>query len=229
MKLLCRNYRYLLSVLLVVFLQGCSTQGFHIKQLAKSDIDMVTDMVWQENQQVLIRLLQKLYKRNPSELAKNVAMTVKQREQMLFQQSGHLRFAELQFAEEISAMSLAFDSRFEGDRVFALMVGLTGMLRHSYNYNDDFFLTDELDAQVLYNSARNIEVMAWKLKHKKNTAGRAFIISNRRNGVLDNTSFDRLYGKLIQTQDLMAKIIADRDNRTINTVLKSTLSVFLPI
>ena len=208
---------------------GCGSQGFHIKQLAKSDIDMVSDIVLMDNREALKNLLEKLYKRNPRELAKQSGITVAQRSQMIFATSGRLLFTELRNKEEIEAMDLAFDSSFKGDRVFALMVGLTGMLRQSYNYDDDFFILEELDAQALYNSARNIEVMAWKLKNKSTREGKPFLITSTFNGVIDNTSYERIYGQLIQTQDLMAKIIADRNNRAINTVLKGTLSVFLPI
>ncbi|MGK0499797.1 MAG: hypothetical protein ACJAYG_001442 [Oceanicoccus sp.] len=212
-----------------MLLASCGGQGFNIKQLAKSDIDMVSDMMLLEGRASLIQLMKKLYKRNPAELEKVTGMTVERRIAMIFEQPGRLQFIELGKTEELAAMNLAFSDSYQGDRVFALMAGLTTMLRQAYNYDDDFYLIDELDAQPIYNSARNIEVMAWKLRHKKTPQGKLYLISSRKNGVIDNTSFDRLYGKLIQTQDVMAKIIADKNNRTINTVVKSTLSVFLPI
>ncbi len=223
-----RKANILLSVIFLL-LSACSQQGFHIKQLAKSDIDMMSDIVLLETQNQLKELLIKLYKRNPSELAKVTAMSIEKRLAMIYQRPGRLRFDELQGAEEVAAMSLAFSDEFKGDRVFALMVGLTGMIRQSYNYDSDFFIYEDLDAQRLYNSARNIEVMVWKLNNSKQGDGRSYVITSRYNGVIDNMSFERIYGKLIHTQDIMAKIIADRDNRTINTVIKGTLSVFLPI
>jgi hypothetical protein len=222
----------LLALLLLASLMlavGCASQGFNIKQLAKSDIDMVSDIVLLETREELRQLLIKLYRRNPDQLAKVPAMTIERRLAMISQDTGRLPFVELQYQQEIAAMNLAFSDDFYGDRVFALMVGLVGMVRHAYNYDSDFFIYEDLDAQTLYNSARNIEVMAWKLKHNHNPEGRPYIITSTYNGVIDNTSFERVYGKLIHTQDLMAKIIADRDNRTINTVIKGTLSMFLPI
>jgi hypothetical protein len=222
----------LLAIPLFVFMLlsvGCASQSFNIKQLAKSDIDMVSDIVLVETRQELRQLLIKLYRRNPDQLAKVPAMTIERRLLMIAEDTGRLHFKELMGLQESSAMNLAFSDDFHGDRVFALMVGLVGMVRHAYNYDNDFFIYEELDAQVLYNSARNIEVMAWKLKHHHSPDGRPYIITSTYNGVIDNTSFERVYGKLIHTQDLMAKIIADRDNRTINTVLKGTLSMFLPI
>lgn len=216
-----------LLFLLVFGLSACGNQAFSVRHLAKSDVDMVTDIVVADTRRQLMSLMDKLYKRNPRQLAKNSGMTIERRKLMIFDTVNALVFKELNGLQEVDAMNLAFDKTFKGDRVFALMVGLTGMIRQSYGYNEDFFLNDELDAQKLYNSARNIEVMAWKLK--KQPAYKDMIITSKLNGVIDNTSFERLYGKLIQKQDLMARIIADRNSRTIKTVIQSGLSVFLPI
>lgn len=221
---------YFFRVLLLLLLSGltaCGNQAFSVKHLAKSDVDMVTDVVVADTRRQLMVLMDKLYKRNPRQLAKTPGMTVERRKLMIFDTAKALVFNELNGLQEVDAMNLAFDKTFKGDRVFALMVGLTGMVRQSYGYNEEFFLNDELDAQKLYNSARNIEVMAWKLKNQP--TDKDMIITSKLNGVIDNTSFERLYGKLIQKQDLMAKVIADRDSRTIKTVIQSGLSVFLPI
>lgn len=221
---------YFLRVLLLLLFSGltaCGNQAFSVKHLAKSDVDMVTDVVVADTRRQLMVLMDKLYKRNPRQLAKTPGMTVERRKLMIFDTAKALVFNELNGLQEVDAMNLAFEKSFKGDRVFALMVGLTGMVRQSYGYNEEFFLNDELDAQKLYNSARNIEVMAWKLKNQP--TDKDMIITSKLNGVIDNTSFERLYGKLIQKQDLMAKVIADRDSRTIKTVIQSGLSVFLPI
>lgn len=224
-----RKLACFIVLLMASWLSGCTSQGFNIKQLAKSDVDMVSDIVLLETRQELKQLLIKLYRRNPDQLARVPGMTVSRRLAMIYQDTGRLQFAELFHLEEVEAMNLAFSDSYQGDRVFALMVGLIGMIRQSYNYDNDFFIYEELDAQVLYNSARNIEVMAWKLKNNSTPSGQPYVITSTYNGVIDNTSFERIYGKLIHTQDIMAKIIADRDNRTLNTVIKGTLSMFLPI
>jgi hypothetical protein len=219
--------RPFLTVLLMLLISGCGNQAFNVRDLAKSDVDMVADIVIEDTRRQLMELMEKLYKRNPRQLAKTAGMTIEKRQWMIFDSSGPLLFDELQRQQEIDAMYLAFDETFKGDRVFALMTGLAGMIRQSYGYNEELFLNDDLDAQKLYNSARNIEVMAWKLKNQK--LGEDMIITSTHNGVIDNISFERLYGKLIQKQDMMAMIIADRDSRAIKTVIHSGLSVFLPI
>jgi hypothetical protein len=226
--LLIKKRVHFIILIVLLLASACSQQGFHVKQLAKSDIDMVSDIVIKDTRQQLSQLLAKFYKRNPRQLAKVPGMTIEKRQWMIFDSKGPLLFGELNHLQEVAAMNLAFDPAFKGDRVFALMVGLTGMIRQAYGYNTEFFFSDELDSQKLYNSARNIEVMSWKLRNQQ--AGADPIVSDRdRSGVVVNTSFERLYGKLIQKQDMMAMVIADRENRTIKTVIHSGLSVFLPI
>jgi hypothetical protein len=49
-------------------------------------------------------------------------------------------------------------------------------------------------------------------------------------GITDNTSFDRLYGKLIANQDMVAHIMAGRSKRNISSAVQSaTTFVFMPI
>lgn len=218
-----------LLIFLLCSLVGCNASSFHLKQVGKTDVDMISDIVIAETESQLRVLTIKLYKRNPKQLQKISMMTVESRLQMLFDHPGHLQFTELQSREELEALNLALDPAYQGDRVFALMVGLTGMLRKSYGYDSDFYFYEELDPQLLYNSARNIEVLAWKLKRLDSDAGPPLIITHRRGGVIDNLSFERIYGKLIHTQDVMAKIVADKNSRTIKTVIQTSLSMFLPL
>lgn len=214
-------------LLCLLGITGC----VELRTLGKSNIDMVGDLHIQEMHALLDDLMEKLYKRNPGELAKKPGATISSRRAQIFDSGRkHLVFNELQRREEIAAMNLAFDPAFRGDRVFALIVGLTGMVRHSYEYNNELFMLDSLDVDTLYKSARNIEILAWKLQHHLQPDGRVYLVTSGTAGTIDNTSFDRLYGKMIAHQDMMALIIADKTNRTINSVVQSTASMlFLPI
>ena len=104
------------------------------------------------------------------------------------------------------------------------------MLMSSYEYKTEFYLLDSLDGQKLYNSARNIEITAWKLGHDVDTNGELFLYTNSLPGEPVNLSYERIFGKLIATQDNLALIIADKNNRTIKKVIQSMASaIFLPI
>ena len=220
-----------ITVMLALAIGGCTTGSFHVKNLAKSDMNYVADTAMQDVEFWLRELTIKLYKRNPREIKKGVEQDPSVKVGQIFAYPGRrLIFAELNRAEEVDAMLLGLDPDFEGDRVFAVMVGLTGMLRRSYGYQHEYFLFDSLDAQALYNSARNIEVLVWRLKQRKGSDGKPLLLTNSGPGEPINLSYERLFGRLIGIQDLMARMAEDRSNRTITKVVQSAASaVFLPI
>jgi len=109
------------------------------------------------------------------------------------------------------------------------MVGLTTMVQYSYNNQKEFFMFDNLDQQKLYNSARNIEILVWRLANKRNKENESYLLTNSMADEPANLSFERLFGQMIAVQDMMARIVADRTNRTINHVMQTLASaVFLP-
>ncbi|MBP0047870.1 hypothetical protein H9C73_03900 [Marinobacterium sp. AK62] len=222
----------LLAVLVAIglLLGGCATNGkprpFQLKNLAKSEIDMVTDLHIQAVNKLARELTIKLYKRNPRELAKNEGMTIERRLELLLGSPRPIKHPELNNLYAEKAIPLAFDPSFNGDRVFALMVGITGMLHASYNYRDEFYMLNEIDQQKLYNSARNLEAVAWRLNTYRQPNGEPFLFANSE----QNMSFERLLGKLIAHQDMMARIVSDSTNRAINTVVHGIASTtLLPI
>lgn len=213
----------------LILISSCGSKPALIQNLAKSDINMVGDSHIEQTNQLLKQLIYKLYKRNPRELQKNGAHTIAERTEQIFSNPDNLRFAELNNSESIDAMLLSFDDNFRGDRVFALGVGLRGMFHRAYNQNAELFLLDQLDAQKLYNCARNIEIVAWRLAHRRDANGELFLLTNSMDDPI-NLSFERLFGKLISLQDMMAKITAERTERTINKIVhRIATAVFLPV
>jgi hypothetical protein len=178
---------------------------------------------YQSTRELLKELTIKLYKRNPSQLAKSDRLA-EERVAQLFAHSGTLQFPELGEGAETVLMERALSKEFKGDRVFCLMAGLIGMVNHSYNYLDDFYLLHKLDEQKLYKSARNIERLAWRLNNKP------LLLTNSLKKGHANLSFERLYGKLIAHQDAMALIAADSNKRVRNFMVQGVASVlFMPL
>jgi hypothetical protein len=140
-----------------------------------------------------------------------------------------LQFAELDYKQDIAAMNLAFDPDFRGDRVFALVVGLGSMLRQAYEYQPEVFLPDQLDAQVFLASAHNVEVLLWKLKNTRKPNGQHYIITHEYQGVVDNLSFERLFGEIIVLQEMMAGIAGDSNNRAVTGAVHVVSKVFIPL
>jgi hypothetical protein len=201
-----------------------------LDQLAKTDIDMVADVSLREMERLLDDLLVKLYKRNPRELTKVPGMTIDQRRDQIFGRPGRLVFNELERMQGTDALNLAFNPSYHGDRVFALMVGLAGVVRSAYNWLDQQFMFDSLDQQALFNSARNIEVLAWRLSNSRGLDGELLLLSNSRPGEKENLSYERLFGKMIAIQDMMAFIIAGKWDRGFNqTVFGAARLMFIPM
>jgi len=219
-------------LVLTPLLGGCD---FNVKNLAKNDVDMIVDQHIVELKQLTDRLLAKLYKRNPKELAKAPGKTIDRRLQQLslerFDDSAqHYRFAELNQQVGEAALKTAFDPDYSGDRVFAFMVGLKSMLHASYNMQTELFILDKLDQQLLYNSARNLEIINWRLNNLKAADNQPLLLSNGYHNGVANLSFERLFGKMILIQDMMAKVVAGKNNRAITSVLHGVASTtLLPI
>lgn len=226
-----KQTRRILGLLLTgLLLGGCAASSnerpFQFKNLGKSEIDMVADLHVETVNQLARELAIKLYKRNPRELAKVPGMTIERRLELLLNSPRLITHPELNNLYAEKAVPLAFDPAFQGDRVFALMVGITGMLHASYSYRDEFYMLNEMDQQKLYNCARNLEAVAWRLNTYRQENGEPFLYANSPT----NLSYERIMSKLIAHQDMMAKIVSDSSNRAINTVVHGIASTtLLPI
>lgn len=223
----CRLLARLVIVLTSLALGACG--DYRLKNLVKSDIDLVTDEFIAETRLLTRELVVKLYARNPRELEKAPGMSLERRLQMLHDSPGALLFDELSERQGVAALEMVFNPEFQGDRVFALAVGLSGMLRRSYDYRRESYITLSLDAELLATSARNIEILVWRLKNTRRADGRPFLVTSEYQGVTDNLSFERLFGKLIALQDMMSRIAGDAGDRRMTRVIHTASSVFIPL
>jgi len=204
--------------------------SFTASELLKSDIDTVAEVHLRESIASAKLVMEKLYRRNPRELRKSGDATPEAAVARAFDPGRAWRFAELSDVRGIEALKLAFNPNFTGDRVFAFGVGLGSMISRAYDDKSEFYLTDSLDAQRLYNAARNVEIAAWKLGSSRGPNGEPMLLSNEMSGAVANLSFEREMGKLIAYQDTLALIMAQRTNRTIRRITQSlATAVFLPI
>jgi hypothetical protein len=225
-----------LPALAVLPLAGClSSPG----QLAKTDIDRIADLHRREAFASLKRLAEKLYRRNPREWRKG----------------GHASFeAALAQLTDPARVGLSPESMMSGgrrsttlllaglrddypqDRVAAFVGGLNNMLYDAFDGKTEYFILDDLDAQKLYNAARNVEIAAWKLANARRTqpeadipVGAPILLSNEMTPV-QNLSFEREFGRLIGSLDLLSQIAADKSNRTVVKVVHNlATAMFLPI
>lgn len=230
----CSSYKVMvLSVIFLIILGGCSAQNFNLKDLAKSDMDEVADHHYKEIESLLRELTIKLYKRNPKYLNvlhgnNNELRSIDFRLKQIFDRPGKSEISEIsKYGTE--AVELALDNNYGGDRVLAFMAGLTDMIKKSYGYNTEFFIYTELKEQDLYLSARNLEIAFWRLTSYRNLAGEPFILSNSRGSEIENLSYERIFGKMIALQDMLARISSGKNNRMLKTVVQNVATkAFFP-
>ena len=219
------------GLLCLMILAGCSSSqrdvkrhGFEVSCLVKNDIDLVTE----SHQRIVFasirELAVKLYKRNPGEWRKAGHKSLKEAVEAICCDP----FPSVNGKNSVDCIRLAFDEEFDGDRVKAFIAGMETMVLKSYDGHRSFYIYNMLDAQKLYNSARNIELSSWLIRTKRDGNNKLFLLSTG-NADEVNLSFERLFGKMINAQDMMAQIIADRTNRQIKNVIQSVITAFIPI
>jgi len=203
-----------------------------LNQLGKSDFDRMADVEMRENTESLRSLMLKLYKRNPLELKKSTSDPAEKMVSWVFDGSNQHQFLfpEINNQQSTDAIFLAFKPEYNGDRVFSFIVGLYTMLLRAHNDKADFYLTDSIDPQRIYNVARNIEIAAWKLSNARKQDGTLYLLTNEMNETEKNLSFEREFGKMIGRTDLYAISLAEKSQRFISRIMQNlATAVFLPI
>lgn len=227
----------------LVLLAGCASQPiqrkdgtstareFSVKNLAKGDVDMVVEIHQQEILNILRTLALKLYRRNPAEWRRGGHASAEEAVAALFKPLSQWQHAAAKRPPWESVLTGLWRDDYAGDRVHALIGGLLTMHMAAFENRTEFYLLTELDAQKLYNAARNTEIVVWKLSNARNARGELVLLSNGvdENGV-PNLSFEREFGKLIGVQDALARVIEDKTNRAIRFGVVNVASMlFLPI
>ena len=112
-------------------------------------------------------LAEKLYRRNPREWKKGGHASVEAALDRLLDPRTGWRLAATAGRNGTDAILLALRADFDGDRVAAFIAGMGSMLNAAFEEKTEFFMLDDLDPQKLYNSARNLEIAAWKLANAR--------------------------------------------------------------
>jgi hypothetical protein len=253
--------RYWLAPLLFLFTAvtvGCSTAPpapitrgeakgapMAAADLAQSDFNRMATLGMRDNIESLLRLAEKLYRRNPAELRKTSVLPGNStsnpagitRDAALAKLRGAIDagtpWADLQGKRDIAAMSLALGPEFKGDRVAAFIYASADMLTTAHGGKTSFYLIDAIDAQYVYNAARNIEIAAWMLSNRRNAAGQLLLLADEINARERNLSFEREFGKVIGRLDLLAVVMTEKYRRALITyvqnLLGGTFLQFLPV
>lgn len=215
-------------IILIIFLASCKNNV--LTNIAKTDIDIITEIHVSNAKENIEDLIIKLYKLNPIYLRKNEKFNNVSEVIIDIFKDIDVKKIDKTGKDNINLILKGFNHDFNGDRIYYICKGLYGMINASYNYKNKFYLTDpKLDAQKLMNTAINIETLVWRLSNSKNN-GELLIKTNNINKNKINLSFERLFGKLINNQENMARIISSQQGRIIQKAAKGIVSsIFLPI
>lgn len=204
-----------------------ANRDFAVEDIAKTDVNLIIEAHHREVFGYLRLLALKLYQFNPGEWAKSGSPDAEASVKRMFGKQHNWKFPDLGGVTGADAIHLALNESFRGDRVLAFTVGLGSMIIKAYGGKYDFFVADSLDAQKLHNSARNIEIAAWKLYNGLNRHGDPIIKTDGQKNSKQNLSFERLFGKVIAVQDLISKIVAQKTQRGVKSAIQFLM--FLPI
>lgn len=202
-----------------------------VDQLAQTDFDRTVTIAMRDNQASLQKLLEKLYKRNPAEWKKSgapdLATALKAGRSAIF--TGRAP-RQLEGLGDIQILSVSLDPAYQGDRVAAFVFGLADMIIQAHNGKTRFYVSDQLNAQHIYNAARNVEIAAWLLASRRDAAGKLLLLSNEISDTQSNLSFEREFGQLIGRLDLVANLLDENLRRIGINYMQSLLFFnFLPV
>ena len=241
----CARLKTALFVVLTLMLAACSTPPAPItrgeaqcapistSELAQSDSNRLATLGMRDNRASLMLLADKLYRRNPAEWRKVSPSREAALVKLKLAVDSSTAWPDLQGKRDIAAMSLALSPDFKGDRVAAFIYASADMLMTAHGNKATFYLTDTLDAQYVYNAARNIEIAVWLLATRKNAQGLPLLLSDEINDGQRNLSFEREFGKVIARLDLLASLLTEKYRRVVITyvqnLLGGTFLQFLPV
>jgi hypothetical protein len=245
-RLAARPFRAASAGIAGLLLAGCASAPPHPQrgeasgapmastEVAQSDINRMATLAMSANLESLYRLMDKLYRRNPAEWRKtSPAGRDAAIAQVRLAIESRAAWPELQGKRDVAALSLALSPDFRGDRVAAFVHANADMLITAHGGKTAFFLTDSLDAQYIYNAARNVEIAAWLLSSRRNSLGQPLLLADEISERERNLSFEREFGKLVGRLDLLSELLTEKYRRAIITYAQNLLGgaflQFLPV
>jgi hypothetical protein len=230
-------------VVMSLALAGCAGSGASTKrgtpkdesmsfdQFGQTDFDRTVTVAMKQNLAALSKLMEKLYRRNPVEWHKShmpdLAAALAQGRKAI--STGQVP-PDLAGLRDIQVLFVALDPNYKGDRVRAFILGLANMIIEAHGGKTRFYATDRLDAQHVFNAARNVETAAWMLATRRDASGRLLLLSNEMSSGGANLSFEREFGEVIGRLDLVASLLDENLRRIgINYVQGLLLFNFLPV
>jgi hypothetical protein len=210
-----------------------SSESFSVHELIQSDSNRMATLAMRDNLQSLFVLAEKLYRRNPTEWRKTAESPEAAVEFVRIAVREGQGWGPLGERRDVAALDLALRPEFPGDRVAAYIYATADTLLTAHGGNTRFNLVQGLDAQRVYNAARNMEIAMWILASRRKADGTPLLLSNEISDAGRNLSFEREMGKIIGRLDLLAAYTTEKYRRAFISygqgMVAGPLLQFLPV
>lgn len=200
-------------------------------QFAQTDFNRTVTIAMRDNLETIYRLREKLYKRNPIQWQRggfsSMAEAIQASQHAIEQAEPPMDMMGL---KDIEILSISLNPDYTGDRVGAFIYGLADMVLAAHNNKSRFYISDQLNAQHIFNAARNVETAAWLLNTRTDAFGQPLLLANEMSPHGVNLSFEREFGQLIGRLDLVANLLDENLRRVgIGYVQGLLFFSFLPV
>ncbi|WP_228276215.1 hypothetical protein [Neopusillimonas aestuarii] len=211
--------------------KGPSNEDMTFDQMVQTDFNRTVTIAMRDNLDSLKVLTEKLYRRNPNQwrktTAENIEEAIKRSNTAI---DARTPPSALRGLSDIQILSVSLDPTYPGDRVAAFVYGLADTIIRAHNGKTRFYVTDSIDAQHVFNAARNVEIAAWLLATRKDKHNQPLLLANEIGPDGTNLSFEREFGQIIGRLDLIANLMDENLRRVgINYVQGLLFFNFLPV
>jgi hypothetical protein len=203
--------KLLLPAALALSLAGCGinrstnrAESYSNHEWLQSSANRVANLALRDNLESVRRVQLSLYRRNPREWRKWAPSQDAAAKRVWEDVMSGAPVPQLKGATGIDAVRSAFDANFQGDRVAALVVGWTSMLKQANGNTWSQTMVDGVDAENAFRTARNIEISLWLLYAKRDDKDQPVLLSTEISDQGRNLVADRELSKVVARLDLLA-------------------------
>ncbi|ARU06544.1 hypothetical protein CCO03_00530 [Comamonas serinivorans] len=209
------------------------SEAFSTRELIQSDSNRMASLAMRDNLNSLFLLMDKLYRRNPAEWKKTADSPEAAVEFVRIALREGLGWGPLGERRDVAALDLALKPEFQGDRVAAFIYATADSIITAHGGSTSFNLVQGVDAQHVYNAARNMEIAMWVLASRRKADGTPLLLSNEMSAAGRNLSFEREMGKVIGRLDLLASFTTEKYRRAVISYAQGVVAgpflQFLPV
>ena len=203
--------KVLLPIALALLLAGCGAtrstgraEAYGNNEWIQSGANRVANLAPRDNLESVRRVQASLYRRNPREWRKWAPSQDEAARRVWDMAMNEKPMPQLAGATGLDAVRAAFDLNFQGDRVAALVLGWTAMLKQANGNTWSQTMIDGVDAENAFRVARNMEISLWLLYARRDAKDQPILLSTEISDQGRNLVVDRELSKVVARLDLLA-------------------------